>query len=444
MMTTPVEDKIYSALEKAAAYHLEGLDPHESVAKAANEYGLNPEMTCRVVEMFNIAKTHHHMKAASDKTVSFPTADRATVLKKAFTEVTPETQEPKVGNWIDDRSIKAEPMQKQAGAEEAPIAPAIGACLLETLVPRLDSLVSEFQDRHSKTAQAADDCFTRGVNALHKMASYFNSSTNVSEWDRFERELISEYPEGKTIADLVHKNAGLTCTRTDPGLAKLEPRHPLHSFAREMIDASHKHAELAKQLDEDERQAELAARARLEILSKVAGINMVPEVSAADLVSGDLQTACAADPSVLLKTGAEGGGSGVQEMFVNPAVSGVQKAVTSEVAKATQHSMEEPYKVDAADKELQDARRAAILTNVIQSDPILQEKDPAALQSAYESLAALSPAAAQMPEVVRSVLRSASTQQAMDPFTATQIAKLEGAVLQNKNLASGSAAPIKE
>ena len=81
----PAESKIKNALEKAAYYHREnGLSPNDSIIKAANEYELNPHMIDRVVESFNVAKTNAVLSRATDKTASFPVAERAVILDAVF------------------------------------------------------------------------------------------------------------------------------------------------------------------------------------------------------------------------------------------------------------------------------------------------------------------------------------------------------------------------
>ena len=68
------------------------------------------------------------------------------------------------------------------------------------------------------------------------------------------------------------------------------------------------------------------------------------------------------------------------------------------------------------------------------NDEIISKQNPQDVASAYNTLLSLSPSTTLQREVVRSVLRNSTANQATDPFTASQISMLEQSKLRNKLL----------
>lgn len=66
-----------------------------------------------------------------------------------------------------------------------------------------------------------------------------------------------------------------------------------------------------------------------------------------------------------------------------------------------------------------------IFENLMDTDEIIAEQDPVVMSQMYESLVNLSPSAAANPEIARAYLRQMSAQEALSPYDALQLVKLE-------------------
>jgi hypothetical protein len=86
IMDKAQERRLLRALEKAASIPTSSSDPDSAIAKAAQELKLTAPEACRVVEMFNKARSVTFMKHAmeSERTNDFPLADSSKVVAKLY------------------------------------------------------------------------------------------------------------------------------------------------------------------------------------------------------------------------------------------------------------------------------------------------------------------------------------------------------------------------
>ena len=130
-------------------------------------------------------------------------------------------------------------------------------------------------------------------------------------------------------------------------------------------------------------------------------------------------------------TGKGGASSGALGAIVGPTVGGM---LGSELSKATSEPSEERAKSEIVgdlfdpehEMELTRIRTQAMMSDFMSNDPVLSTYDPEEVTDAYNQILQMAPRAAQQPAVMRGLLRKMLQQQdAMEPFEAEQVAKIE-------------------
>lgn len=435
-MPNPAERKIKAALEKAAELHRNGDEPNTAVAKAASQYELNPEMTCRVVEGFNIGKTNTTIAKAEDKTASFPIADATEVLGQVFggglksasvmsksasaadvgyTEVAPEITIDWVGN--------------QKTASEAPE-------FRETM-RQINGLDRQYAAELSKIAQDQMKHEMGMGDSLRQLVEHFRQSDQIGKFAEFEQQVLSEYGEqAKPDLDLIHENAGLTEARYDGGLPKVGSIYFQPAAANQLFDtyAEHMTGYFAAQAEYGTKLAQfLGELGELNNLAKeAAGIPRTEPATAAD--------------ALLFKSG----GAPKEGLFsveapahtlFSAAQSGVEGATGAGYQAAHTKALENRYKgpKDEVSMETDNAKRQMILVDLLSNDDIISKQPREQMMGAYNTVLGIAPDVTLQPEIIRAFLRSASAQQSVDPFTATQMGQLQNVLTKNKMLQSGKA-----
>ena len=433
-LTSPIEEKLTEALEKSAEYHAEGDTPSDAVSKAASEMNLNPEMTCRVVEMFNVAKTHQVLKSAEDKTASFDIANKSDVLKKVFTNAYHPGEKkasvaPQATHWIDgglDRSTKAV-VNKTASESEQVQAPSFQS--MEFMVHALNANISSFEKRAADASVDYIHAEKQGIDSLIKLASYFNSSScDYSLDDVYVQKLsdaknASEVRDIKAVYGLIKgftKSAGET--PADPTPKKyiaFDRNAEPHRLFGDVLKFAHETNEAELEKNYNTKQADYAIKARQEIFAVIAGQGRHTDKVAADDLLGDVSSAITGPVTDISK-------------HVDPYHEGLDTFTKDTTLRSQEEKMRHQYSTDEADNEIDGARRAAILSDLMKNDEIIRGQDPKHIQRTYETVMSVSPSVGNMPDVLRAVLRGSSSQQAMDPFTARQMADLENQISTTK------------
>ena len=86
---------------------------------------------------------------------------------------------------------------------------------------------------------------------------------------------------------------------------------------------------------------------------------------------------------------------------------------------------------------MDNAKRHAILHDLIVNDDIISKVPHQDIQQHYNTLLGIAPDLTLHSSIVRSYLRQAAANQAVDPFTALQFSQLQGQHSKNKMLRDG-------
>lgn len=466
----PAESKIKNALEKAAYYHREnGLSPNDSIIKAANEYELNPHMIDRVVESFNVAKTNAVLSRATDKTASFPVAERAVILDAVFgSGLGARPGESKTASAENESSFVEVPLsigptwgmgKTASNAVEHDVAK-----LIRDGVSGLMELDSDL----SKFAQDALEAESAMAVCMRQIGDHFSLSDNRGKFAQFELDILSERgEEARPTLDVLHRHFCPSESRADwtPKLGtRAYQATAAHDGFSELIELTDEFIRKEAQLD-NMRQDFAAKRASFDSsLREVSGILPPPEPTASDFLGvGDVA------PSPIGKTGAQvfdGSAAsfvsvpfsadkklatgvsdnisdlasfGIDVAPVSAAAKGVNSALTKQVETGYERANQLDYELPNAHaaNEMDNIRRSTILRELMASDDIISKANPGDVQRVYSTMLSLAPNVTLYPGVVQSILRSSLSQQAVDPFTAKQFADLESTTMKNKMLQKG-------
>ena len=125
---------------------------------------------------------------------------------------------------------------------------------------------------------------------------------------------------------------------------------------------------------------------------------------------------------------------GVVGAFAGPTVGGF---VGSQISDASKPSSDDKLRNEAVSElfdpmheaELTRIRTQAMLSDFMSNDPVIATYDPEEVTDAYNQIVQLAPRAAQQPAVMRGLIRKMLQQQdALEPFEADQVAKIEQTV----------------
>lgn len=429
------ERKIFAAHKQAGFHCGQGMDPTEALIKSANEENLNPEMTRRVSEMLNISLTKAFMKSASDKTETFPIADAEVAIKKVFGEeprqksaAIERNPEDPFACFMGDYSLVRSPI-----ADED-LHPFFKSAQSRTIAPNLGDLVCQaeggravLRDGVSKLAQDSLSAQDRTLKLYSGLITHFRSSGNLSGYADFENQCYSEY--GSKVAfylDSIFEQLPETTERGDVEMAK-RAFYFKHGEANGLFDS------------------------------------LMSEVQAMGVITSDMEKLAAesADYNKRIdnhyrSAAGQGSGKSASDMIdfkkkanvltQNPLTSALDAVTdydTKSFGKGLDYEDQAMYKrpKDEADMEMDNLKRQAILLDLMANDEVIAGQNPKHVQAAYDTLLQLSPKSTLHREVTRSVLRNATAQQAIDPFTAKQLTDLEGAHLKNKMLVDGKLSP---
>lgn len=440
------EQKIFSAFRKAAEYcSTGGFEPTDALVKSAMDADLNPEMTRRAGEMLNIFLTHRFMKSASDKTASFPTADLGDVLRKAFTEDAPASSEARQGYRSSKKASAAgEPKLSFIGSAATP----------EPALRDITDLVEQLRGHVKVASESADEARRNAEYERHAAFATYKSligslreSHNYQKFAAFEAQCLSEYGEEALghLDGIADQLPGVKRLSRDeyPKRAFYFARGPLNDLFDSFVEGISKVAAA----DSDFESSLASARAfELEaenIYRKVAGAEPKegnPLATAGDLLSKTVGSGLTSMSGGLAGSAArylppELGGTG-------PASGAADKAVGDQYGRAMADSLERQYKgpQQQVDMEMQNVQRSAILKDLLSNDEIISSLDPQLVQGAYNGLLQMAPDLTLNRAVVAGYLRTAGSQQALDPFTAQQLGNVNKVQLENKNLKDGKPA----
>lgn len=458
MSSSHTEKKIASALNAAVQYNLDGLSPDEAVVKAAEDKGLNPEMTCRLVEGFNIASSRAYLRSATDKTASFPLADKEFVLKAAFYEagISPDRKKeaPPAGDvdfWGGSGRVEMKVASHGGSDDQIPWATPV-----DPPKRAVEDLME--QVRAQKVAYLNESSTLRGsiiqaehvvLRAVGDIANVFSRSANTSKFAEFEAEAVSEFGDDAiAVTDMAVKHAGL-CDINTPRLdrknfekrafAQLDWGDELE-FVERALAARLVHKEASRKLADTTRMFNEQSKVLDSYVRKIAGLaprEVDAPTGAASMIGFHKSAGLTDEVSDKIPTSvpravemASGTRAAIQKEYENAAV--------DQFKKKRSRGLSEPDEV-----ELDNMKRQVILQDLLLNDEILSAQDPRRVSEAYNALLAINPSATLVPEVARSVLRNAVGATALDTFTAEQMSKLEEKMRSNQAASMALPTPSK-
>ena len=446
-------ESLMTALKAAVGEYNAGATDVDAVVKAAQAADFNPDQAQRLVEAYNTTKTISMFKVASDRTVSFSTADADKVMAAlfdakalagrkvaaaksagapyAFDYSEYDRPEPGFGKAADYGDYGVKPAPKPLPSFDS-IARA--ACLA----------IDEAKGSADKCAGDAGVLGEQYRGVLAKLAR--SLVQDQGEVDRTERALAwfkAAYPEqaDPVIEDL---RAFLPPTHAQKQAANVRmsafglTHFDIDELFKEAVDLKLAKAELAACSDEFSK---LAASWQSEF-DKIAGL--APQEPSAE----DKGVAGLFDPGFLAKsakstyetvstwdmlTGKEDprkstveSADPLGELFQlgNKTIGG---SVGAEVGKVIPKVVSGPAtraEGKSRDK-LRNFQRQLMLEDLMSNDPVLSGVDPDVALRNYESLVRLAPDLSMNKEVVRSVLRTAANAEALSPYDAKQMADVE-------------------
>lgn len=404
-----VKEKLKKALEDAVGYYNAGMSANDAVVKSASEHDLTVDQTDRVVESFNTAKTINYFdKNASDRTGKFELASKKDVTLALFGKEPKEKKASSVSvndpsSVLDSFYLNAPDKtgnKKNVFAEKR-------ACFLDVLSKVAEEKWAHGYSDHS-FHEMANDTYSQIKSAEADIDSAIGTIDNYLMTATMKiAESISRSPYGTSEdkADMFkvacpHKMVIREVSKFSPLLKKASggvyvklqvvdtaPVDDLLKEADDIMDAVAQRTELRKKKDEFHKKAEKVKDAILR------------------------------DPSMAVKV-AE---SSKIENYIHKPVS-VKKADFGESITNTLTDPLSAYDVlnnvesrKDENEGLRDSTRGALLSDLLASDPILQDADPNQVAAVYKSIIQSSPRVSLNKELVRAVLRSAVNSIAISP-----------------------------
>lgn len=448
---SPAEKKIASALQAAGRSVSSGIDPDRAASKAAMDFGLTPPMAERLVECLNMAITRSHVMGGGGGE-GFPLADKGKVARAAFAEIggSGPPDEGGAPDWWDAMASGHRKSASQEGDD----------CELYALLSG-----APMTSRGGKSASEGDPGLSRPIGELceavrgmqdmdrRKRAALAAEATRYAmEAEAVAGRIISKYSLSENMGKFASFCADCEAAMGDSCMPFLAVVAEHGNFpppaAAERKFASRYDASPAANISRPSGDVALAAEG-VRLVGKIAEAEAKLEAFegeadgwADDFWAGVRKLASPGAPPSKPAPPANSGvvdkinakGTELASAFISPYGSIVRQV--GEIAKPHLDNMGKAMEAnDAANRyigptqsdvdEIDNMRRAAILSNIIKGDEILSRQDPRAVGMAYENLVQLAPSVALNPAVARSILRATVQGQGMEPYTAADIVKLD-------------------
>lgn len=486
-MKNRAERKIAAALDQAASDHRKGMDPNEAIAKAASANSLNPDMTHRVVEAFNIAKTNATIPKLSDKTASFALADSTKVMKLAFGG--PLRQKSANLHESDEEPLSAGEAFREVGQTDVDLdwvgnekvadAPEVLRDIVEQALGTIAMGTAELSKLGQDRALAEKQAFEQ----MRSVVDYFSTTNNLGKFAQFEAEILSQYGDGaKPTLDIIfdlaqlghHKEARYTGAMPKLGSFHVVPTaaHKAFDGLMEKTSAFHTADEAYEKLATEVATQQSEVRS---LMQESAGIVPSEAKTAADFLGlrvhkrkdlAKLEPKDDKDRAILFadKWDRENKEASAVDLIdfsskkkianlfaleapansiINSTQSGVASGVSGAHGQAQAKAIEMRHKgpTDQVNAEMDNVRRQAILQELIANDDIISKQNPQDIERNYNTLLGIAPDLTLQPSMLQAFLHSAGANQAVDPFSGKQLADMQGQLTKNKLLAAGKIGP---
>lgn len=435
-----MREKIFELVKRAVELSgREGLNPTAAVQKVAEEHNLNQDFIDRVVAAYNTARTVHIFDHYPDRTVKFALADPAQVVAAQIQSRIEQIARPKpIIEKISDHHLfdpefdfESEETLKIASEESLPKTEGLPApCTIFN--PILGEL-KKIAHRLEESQLIFDDLVEGFFDSLTKIGEAVSpriSSDGLGDdldLQRLESQAIAKFgKEFATIAfDWIAKKAnyqGLRATQPDSKRMILWADPQIGQKLEESHQIFQSLVKLGRVYDEDQMELKKATDEFHQLFKQAKtlyGVSLVPDelnqdtISQPSVESNSKPISYKREPfsdalDIFSSTLQEG------NKFIN--ADQLKQLLADQSARDEAKKLTEVY---------ENTQRQIILQKLISQDPVLSKEDPDAVAQAYQALMQISPRVSLNENLARSILRAMAAQQALGPFEAEQITRLE-------------------
>lgn len=372
------EHQLLAAVRGAIAQTNEGVDPNKALAKAAADENYGPDFVGRMVEMYNTSRTLAHLKHASDDTrgQDFPIADVKEVLGHMFPSVDSQRDVEggelgKAANFMAIQPYEENEPQFEKAAAYIHDGSAKFAKVLNA-TQDLEQDISTLQTKRAELEIQRD-------NALRAATTYFRKAGHAPFEDVDARMQSMHGKAGKLAMDVVWEEVkGLRNEKRaeavdKPMLARMEDE-PFCHIGR-FVERSSERAKVACRIEQKMTELQELKQAIKDRMGKF-------RKEASGLAS--------AATIGLVGRALEG----------SPALGGQAGAGEKAQMQAVQQAMD-----PAHENALRAIQTETMLQDMMSTDPVISQYDPADVVDAYNELSRLTPTASMQPIVMRGYLR---------------------------------------
>ena len=457
------KDKLMTALHDAVGYFNESGNPSSAVVKSAKDHDFNSDQTQRLIETFNTARTIYHYKSASDRTTTFPLADRDEVLTELFGKSEGAKQAEVADHDYSEYDVPvrnyqertpAEGETKQASAEQ-------GVEWGLTLDNSAREALQRIRVQRQVVKAAADEARVAGEKVIETIRKVAESFAYGDQSDRIAR-LVAGYMEDPELKDPMAKLAECIPEHRCPTPATLMAYQRQHviddrdlglqvSMLKEAKSWMDVEAELLAVSGVMEKEADEFERTYAGLFST----EFQPIQSPADLIKkADTETVVKqkypstnlfGEPTEVERTSNSAPKNEEQSIArmisdssFDSAKPAVQKFLETGVERAFTQPRMEANK--ALSERMKNVQRQIMLQDLMVNDPVLSNETPDTVADAYNSLLQMAPEVSTNKEVVRAILRQSVHSVAVSPYDAEMWTKLEG----NLRNIRGKGAPMAQ
>lgn len=446
------EKKITQALGRAVDFRKQGASPNKCLIAAAKEADLNPDMTERLVEGFNIALTNSTLKSMPDKTASFPIAQKEAVLEGVFGNLTPRENKKEASRSdapffsISRSNPNLNWPSSRMGSKEAQFLPPI--------ITQAHSACDQAKNDLSKVAQDLLQASLAWEKSYGDLCRELSLSGGANKFAALERQALTEFgPDASAFLDGVYESAGLDrlkIARFSGEVESVAYFPPTQEW--NLLQSTLKHA---ADFGRIENEFKIAAAETARLVDETQGL--VGELTGGARVQKDAADFLVANAKFAFDDGGDdskkNNGSDVISTIsralpsqfnsgrgmIPSAQTGMASAIGEEHQKAYMEGQRDFYRgpKDENQVEMDNIRRSRILAELVSSDEIISRIPPKDIERSYGSLLTLAPQLTLDPNIVAGWLRNSSSTQALDPFSAAQLVKTQQDLTKNKLLESG-------
>ena len=371
------ERRLLGAVRGAIAQTNAGVAPDDALAKAAADENYGPDFVSRMVELFNTSRTLAHLKQASGpaRAGDFPIANAEAILGQMFPVKSQggDIQGGEMGKTADFMKI---PLDPPPAFEKAAAYVHDGRAKFAKVLNSVRDLEQDVLNLRTKRAEV--EMVRDG--ALGKAVEYFRKSGSDS-FEGVDARMQSMHGQaGKLAMDVVWGSIGKlrgekrAAAPAGPLLAEMssEPYCYLDQFiSSSRLLARHNQRVDMKTAEYNELKTALRDRSGKGAKEVVAGL-------ASSATVGILGRALEGFPA----TSASG----------EPGSAAVSSAVESATDPAHENA-------------IRGIKTEAMLQELMSTDPVINQYDPADVVEAYNELSRLSPMSSSQPAVIRGYLR---------------------------------------